>query len=115
MTDRVAALAANVEALRRRFGRADLDFAVTVPPHLTVAVPADDWTEDAVPRSFVRLGETCRGCGADEWTFRRGRAPGSRWRVCLRCERSKSLARWREGMKDRKRRARAALGAERRT
>ena len=107
--DRVAALAANVSALRARFGR-DIDRAVTIPAHLTVAVPAQDWPEDAVPRAFVRLGVSCQGCGADEWTTRRGRNEGQRWRVCLRCERAKSLARWREGMKAR-RRARAALGA----
>ncbi len=104
--DRVSALAANVEALRARFGR-EIDRAVTIPPHLTVSVPAQDWPEDAVPRSFVRLGVLCRTCGQDEWTTRRGRTEEQRWRVCLRCERTKALARWREGRK--RRRARAAL------
>ena len=119
--DRVAALAANVAALRRRFP--GLDFARTVPGSLTVAVPAAEWPDGVVPPPppavdlRLRLGVTCLDCGADDW--RQEKRGGPRCRPCdvRRCVEYQRLPRVaaRKALKDRKRRARAALGAERRT
>lgn len=104
MTDRVSALAANVAALRARFGRG-FDHLV-IRGDLSVSTPAEAWPDDAVPR--LRLGELCVSCGCDDWVFRsvKRKTGGimSRVRECRPCanERCREKA---------KRRARAALGA----
>jgi len=113
----VAALAANVAALRRRFP--GLDAARTVPGSLTVAVPAAEWPDGVVPDWRLRLGVTCLRCGADDWRAQKPGKGGPRCRPCdvRRCVEYQRLPRVaaRKALKDRKRRARAALGAERRT
>lgn len=106
--DRVSALAANVEALRARFG-SGLDFTRKIPPHLSVRVPAEKW-DAGLPRfdppppkpkrrkPALRLGVTCRACGADDWNLRTQRRKDrktTQGRECRPCanERCKQKAR----------------------
>lgn len=94
--DRVAALAANVSALRARFG-AMMEYR-RLPASLTVTLPASRWP--TAIGGTVR-GVACRLCGADDWR----RRAKNRGHDCRSCERRQTEA------KKARRRARAALGA----
>jgi hypothetical protein len=101
-------LIANHARIVARYGR-DIDRR-HLPPECAVTVPVERWPEigELPPLRYVarlRLGVTCRACGADDWTFRRVRRKCgivSRGRECRPCanERTKAKQKTRRAFRD---------------
>ena len=101
-------LIANHARIVARYGR-DIDRR-HLPPECAVTVPVERWPAIVVPTppqpaQRLRLGVTCRACGADDWTFRRVRRKCgivSRGRECRPCanERTKAKQKTRRAFRD---------------